>query len=430
MRIWYPAAAAAALLAGCPSYDARVVVPESTKEVNKVVAAGKPKPVDILFVVDNSASMADEQEKLARNFRAFIEVLSQNKDNDYRLAVVTTDAGGDPGDNGNGPEDSGLVDNRFGPAPYFASAGQVRSACSELRDIEHSCFRGPNPMKIIDSSLAPEQQISLFAQTVQVGSCGTGNEQGLLAMQSALSKNCNSGFVRSGANLVVVIVSDEEDSSPARDYVQALLAASGKGASEVRLAAIVGSVDGRAAWCGKGGSATCGESVCNAGRPADPQIAQFWDIERDACKWCSYFNANDCCPAKPGGRYVDFANALEEVVRAADPSIQNVDCRGTTGQKVACLIDSICQDDFSETLRRIARDLVVSNEFGLDPAAKYPPGVVVEVNGERLVNCNAIPTPTPCDFTVTPDGKTVSITNGEKVPGEDDEVEIFFIVAE
>lgn len=127
---------------------------------------------------------------------------------------------------------------------------------------------------------------------------------------------------------------------------------------------------------------------------------------------------------------MDFANALEEVVRAADPSIQNVDCRGTTGQKVACLIDSICQDDFSETLRRIARDLVVSNEFGLDPAAKYPPGVVVEVNGERLVNCNAIPTPTPCDFTVTPDGKTVSITNGEKVPGEDDEVEIFFIVAE
>lgn len=383
-------------------------------------AVARFQPVDILFVVDNSASMADEQEALARNFRAFIEVAARNPLNDYRIAVISTDAGGNPGDTPDGREAAGLVDNRFGPAPYHASAGQVRSSCLELTDTPHGCFRGPAP-KVIDSTLPAEDQIAQFAQAVQVGSCGTGNEQPLLAMQLALTKTCNSGLLRPGARLVVVFVSDEEDSSPNADYVQAIVSATGKPVSDIRVAALVGAVGNEAAWCGTSG-ASCGESTCALGRPDDPQLAQFWDIETDACRWCSYFNTADCCSAKPGARIIDFARALEDAVRVADPTVVDADCGSASGGSVACVVASICDNDFSDSFRRIARDLVVASRFDITPAAASPGAVLVTVAGQALVNCATVAPGAACDFVVSADGRTVTITNPARVPGPADAV--------
>ena len=52
------------------------------------------RQVDVLFVIDNSGSMADEQTALARSFQSFIEVLEDPDVNaDYRIAVTTTDNG-------------------------------------------------------------------------------------------------------------------------------------------------------------------------------------------------------------------------------------------------------------------------------------------------------------------------------------------------
>ena len=383
-------------------------------------AVARYQPVDILFVVDNSASMADEQERLSQNFRAFIEIAARNALNDYRIAVVSTDTGGDPGDNPNGPEDQGLVDNRFGAAPYYASAGQVRSSCSELRDTPHSCFRGPAP-QVIASTLSAEAQIAQFAQAVQVGSCGTGNEQPLLAMQRALTKACNTGFLRSGARLVVVVVSDEDDSSPAADYVQAIVDASGKPVSDIRVAALVGAVGNEAAWCGTSG-ASCGEATCALGRPGDPQLAQFWDIQPSACRWCSYFNTPSCCSAQPGSRLVDFARAVEDAVRAADPSVAETNCATASGRPVACVVASICDADFNDSFRRIARDLVVTSRFEITPAAATPANVLVTVGGVPLVNCANVPSGVACDFIVSSDGGTVTIINPERIPGPTDAV--------
>lgn len=383
-------------------------------------AVARFQPVDILFVVDNSASMADEQEALARNFRAFIEVAARNPLNDYRIAVISTDAGGDPGDGPDGREDAGLIDNRFGPAPYHASAGQVRSSCVELPDTPHSCFRGPAP-KVIASTLSAEAQIAQFAEAVQVGSCGTGNEQPLLAMRGALTKPCNSGFLRAGARLVVVFVTDEEDSSPAADYVQAIVDATGKPVSDIRVAALVGAVGNEAAWCGKSG-ASCGQSTCALGPPVEPEMAQFWDIETDACRWCSYFNAPDCCSAKPGARIVDFARALEDAVRVADPTVVDTDCASANGGPVACVVASICDSDFSDSFRRIARDLVLTSRFDINPAASAPDQVLVTVAGQSLVNCATVPAGAACDFTVSADGRTVTIINPARVPGPADAV--------
>ena len=60
--------------------DDRFVLPPKTK-------------LDILFVVDNSGSMCEEQVNLGENFRAFASFLYEDLgDNaDYRLAVTSTD---------------------------------------------------------------------------------------------------------------------------------------------------------------------------------------------------------------------------------------------------------------------------------------------------------------------------------------------------
>src|SRR5688500_10837964 len=52
--------------------------------------------VDVLWVIDNSGSMAEEQENLARNFQSFIELFTRGAV-DYRIAVTTTDVFGDAG---------------------------------------------------------------------------------------------------------------------------------------------------------------------------------------------------------------------------------------------------------------------------------------------------------------------------------------------
>ena len=426
-------------LAGCTGYDFRVVVPESTKEVNKVVADIVPKPVDILFVVDNSGSMADEQELLAASFQSFIDVLSANPKNDYKLAVITTDAGDIGFPRTEAPDElefEGVVTNQYSGAPYFDfSASDVTFACMrQLAGVPHGCFRGPDPTKrVITSAMTPAEQVAAFQANVKVGSCGSGTEQGLITPVIALGRPCNAGFIRPEANLVIVLVSDEEDSSPSsRNYVREILAAAGKTASQLRVATIVGSADGRASWCNKSG-VECGHSVCDEGQPdvmTNRNANALWTapaIDNTACRSCSYFNAPDCCSAQPGGRYVQFAQDVEDAVRAADPTIADRDCRGVQGDRVACLVDTICQDNFSATLERIARDLVAPGDFELKPAAKYPPGVVLELNGERLKNCAG---GDPCDFAVTPDGSQVSIRNAAKVPGEMDTLSIYFVVEE
>jgi len=425
-------------LVSCTNYDFRVIVPESTKEVNKVLAAAKPKPVDILFMVDNSGSMADEQALLAASFQSFIDVLSANPDNDYKLAVITTDAGDLGFPQTEAPDElefDGLVTNRYAAGPYFENNGSdFMTACvgHQVPGVPHGCFRGPDPAKrIITSAMPAAEQVTAFQANVKVGSCGSGVEQGLITPLIALGRACNQGFIRPEANLVIVMVSDEEDSSPNRNYVQEILTAAGKSASQLRVAVVVGSKDGRAEYCGT--QPTCGESVCALGRPtqmSNPGAFGLWAAVPDSCKSCSYFNAPDCCAAFPGGRYIDFANDVEDAVRAADSTVEDVDCRGASGQRVACIIDTICQSNFGATLARIARDLVVTNTYALNPPAKYPPGVVVEVNGMRLTNCASVMMGEACDFSVTTDGAQVSITNAEKVPKEDDTLSIYFVIEE
>jgi hypothetical protein len=137
-----------------------------------------PTPqADVLFVVDNSGSMSEEQALLGQNIGSFVQ-FAQQQMIDYQIAVTTTD-----------------VDTIFG-----GEGGRM---------VGNPIFLTP----------ATPNANTVFSQRVNgLGTGGSADEQGLEAAYLALSdpiiNTDNLGFLRTDAALAVVIVSDEEDSSP------------------------------------------------------------------------------------------------------------------------------------------------------------------------------------------------------------------------
>jgi hypothetical protein len=132
------------------------------------------KSVDILWVIDNSASMRNEQLGLAQNFDAFIRDFIE-KEIDFKMAVITTDASSDK------------------------KCGKI------IADSD----------KKLNSTQARENEarfLQNFSRIVQVGLKGSSKEKGLDSVLCFGDKYA-SEFLRSEAYFIVVILSDEEDQS-------------------------------------------------------------------------------------------------------------------------------------------------------------------------------------------------------------------------
>lgn len=146
--------------------------------------------MDVLFVIDNSRSMREEQTNLVENFPRFIEVLDGFRDGtvDYRVAVTTTGLDIGPFDPGNLPGENGAL----------LSQGDCQMTSPWLD-------RGD------------AQLLSRFACNAEVGVTGSSNEMPLLAARMALRERMldgtNHGFLRDNALLAIVIVTDEDDQS-------------------------------------------------------------------------------------------------------------------------------------------------------------------------------------------------------------------------
>jgi hypothetical protein len=172
-----------------------------------VMKAIPNRDLDILFVIDNSISMMDEQSALAAAFPQMIDVLSQVDGGlpNLRIGVVTSDMGtsvstGDPAPPAGDVQTGGCKgvgeDGVLRTVPAMTEAflsdvddngTRVRNFTGELRDV--------------------------FSELAQVGALGCGFEQHLAAMRRAIEQPANAGFLRPEANLAVVIVADEDDCS-------------------------------------------------------------------------------------------------------------------------------------------------------------------------------------------------------------------------
>ncbi|HJN74102.1 MAG TPA: hypothetical protein QGF58_09245 [Myxococcota bacterium] len=137
-------------------------------------------PIDVLWVVDDSATMFEEQDQLADHADAFVQALDE-AGVDFQVGVTTTDVDADAG-----------------------------------------ALRGP-VLKAGDADLVDD-----FAEQVLVGVQGSRDEQPLYAASLATSEpwasTDNADLVREVSYLAVVVVTDEDDHSegPVTDYLDDL----------------------------------------------------------------------------------------------------------------------------------------------------------------------------------------------------------------
>jgi hypothetical protein len=140
--------------------------------------------MDIVFVIDNSGSMEEEQETLAKNFPEFAKVIDDYRSKsggplDYRIAVTTTDVTDDGGS--------------------FRTTGD-------------SCNAGPNRPWLERGDQRPAATLACRAS---VGTEGSGTERPLeaarLSLTERIADGTNGSFLRDDALLALIVLTDEDE---------------------------------------------------------------------------------------------------------------------------------------------------------------------------------------------------------------------------
>jgi hypothetical protein len=184
------------------------VTPVQTGAVTKAIPVSAD--IDILFVIDNSNSTADKQALFAANFPRFVQALDAFPSGrpNLHIGVVSTSVGtGSDADFGTAcakrlPNDDGLLQNtpRANGGSCPAPSGRF------IIDIKSGATRNQNYTGTLDQALPC---------IATLGTSGCGFEAQLEAMKRALdgSRVENQGFIRQGAYLAIVILTDEDDCS-------------------------------------------------------------------------------------------------------------------------------------------------------------------------------------------------------------------------
>lgn len=200
---------------GCDSSSSGCVVTQNGIDYSEstTVEGGK---VDVLIVDDNSASMSTEQNQLGTRFNGFIQNL-ENKKVDYRVAVTTTDISG-AGNEARAINSNGALQN--GNLIAFPGGNNFLTKSFGTLSQKDSAFKGVVKRP---ETLACEAFITAWitagkSRTTQEYSdayhanCPSGDERGIYAARMVIENN-PAGFLRSDADLAVIILSDEDERS-------------------------------------------------------------------------------------------------------------------------------------------------------------------------------------------------------------------------
>jgi hypothetical protein len=152
--------------------------------------------IDVLWVIDNSDSMASSQTNLANNFPAFIERFL-DKNYDFQMAVTTSDAFLSRA------EYAALYN---GGSPLYEGASQEMK--SRFRDGKGANHHG----YFILDALTPDLNNNFITSVLQ-GTNGGGDERSFQSFVTALDNPLNAGFIRSSSFLSIILVTDEDDFS-------------------------------------------------------------------------------------------------------------------------------------------------------------------------------------------------------------------------
>ena len=198
--------------------------------------------VDFLFVIDNSASMEDNQAALIASFPGFIEKIKStlSATSDYHIMVVDTD------DDGRCKQRCDLVNDA--DIPKYCVTDEYDACSAKLTTCDTT--RGAGVLHPVGSFATNEEctiasgkrymlpdepdLAATFACVARVGTAGNPSERPMNGMTEALSATlngpggCNEGFLRDDAILVITFISDDpnyEDEGVPQEWYDAVVAA-------------------------------------------------------------------------------------------------------------------------------------------------------------------------------------------------------------
>ena len=198
------------VVASCGKGDPAGSGPQSIVPASEV--PGGAGGVDILFMIDNSSSMTSMQQKLVAQIPMFLETLQSGAQplSDFHIAVVSSDMGA-PGDatasiGCTAAGDQGIFQSQprgdcqgaLAPgATYISNVGGVANYTGQLTDV--------------------------LACITPLGANGCGFEHQLASVARALGADgqpaptANAGFLRQDAELVIFLLTNEDDCSAPPD---------------------------------------------------------------------------------------------------------------------------------------------------------------------------------------------------------------------
>jgi hypothetical protein len=186
-------------------------------------ASYETRKIDVLWVIDNSGSMATSQANLTANFSSFISQF-QGKGYDFHMAVTGSDAWRAASQSND--ISKGILASARGGAIRFRTnqTPSTPDACTGTQATNPSM----NPLQLISDTgtaimdAATPNLNAAFVSSATQGICGTGDERPFASIKQFLAftgSNVpvgvigNDSFRREGAFLSVIIVSDEDDFS-------------------------------------------------------------------------------------------------------------------------------------------------------------------------------------------------------------------------
>ena len=233
-------------LLACLDHPLKKVEYEQSVEDEEGIAISVNKDVDILFMIDNSGSMGEEQQNLSRNFGAFIGVLeAEDVKANYRIGITTTDNGNYwcRGSGVSNPEAGNFVfsscRSRLGDFYFTTDMIDQSAACTDFCPAEWETIqqkptaikgsaeeaRRPWIESIEGATNLPDGLDTLTAMQCLApqGINGCGFESHLESMYLALRRTTEQaedelGFIRDNALLSIIFVTDEVDCSYNKDW--------------------------------------------------------------------------------------------------------------------------------------------------------------------------------------------------------------------
>jgi hypothetical protein len=164
------------------------------REISTVYACDT---VDVLFVVDNSNTMTEEQQNLVASFPKLIEAIEGLSVRSYRVGVISSDIGA--GTN------------------IFKEGEEIRCQpdgdAGKLQNAPRGSACAVSYPKYLDSTQSLDMKKD-FGCIAELGVTGCGFEQHLESARLALTQQpYNDGFLRDNAPLALIFIADEDDCS-------------------------------------------------------------------------------------------------------------------------------------------------------------------------------------------------------------------------